>query len=114
MKNEISIIKGTTCVIPLTITDEDGAEYVLEENEKIIFGVKQNPENTKYDIEKILTADNYDGGSYVISVEPEDTVSLPFGRYWYDIGVQCVGGEYHMVIPCSEFWIERSVTSKEE
>jgi hypothetical protein len=107
----LSIIRGTTNTLSLTIEDENGELYKLKDSEKIIFGVKSNAENSDYDICKIAT--EAVDSTYIINITPEDTAGYPFGRYYFDVGLQTADGNYYMVIPCSEFYIKKAVTSKE-
>ena len=112
--NDIEIIRGTTYIRSLVITDADtDEEYILADDEKLIFGVKMNAESTEYNIQKTLTsADRTDSG-YLIELSPEDTQDLPFGHYHYDVGLQCADGNYYMIIECSKFNIHRAITAKE-
>lgn len=112
-KNELKIIRGTTNTINLTIIDDNGDVYNLKDGEKVIFGVKQNPENTDYDIQKIITVESARDGNITIKLSPEDTQELPFGRYFFDIGIQTADGDYCMVVPFSPFIVENAVTRKE-
>ena len=109
----ISIIRGTTNAFSLTIEDENGEPYTLKDNEKIIFGVKSNAENSDYDICKIVTASEEVDGAYIINLMPEDTAGLQFGRYFYDVGLQTADGNFYMIISCSEFNICKAITAKE-
>lgn len=108
----ISIIKGTTCTFFVNILNEDGkTKYVLQSGDKLIFGVKSNPENSDYDVCKIVTEASEEG--YAIELEPDDTADLPPGHYYFDIGLQTSAGAYYMVVPCSQCLIKPAVTSKE-
>lgn len=109
----INIIRGTTNDFSLSIEDENGEQYTLKDGEKIIFGVKSNAENSDYDIVKTLTSADMVDNAYTIKLTPTDTAELAFGRYYFDIGLQTADGNYYMVIPCSEFYIKKAVTSKE-
>lgn len=109
----ISIIRGTTNEFSLSIEDENCEPYTLKDNEKIIFGVKSNAENSDYDIVKTLTSADVVDSAYIIKLTPEDTVELQFGQYYFDAGLQTADGDYYMVIPCEKFCICKAVTAKE-
>ncbi len=109
----ISIIKGTTNKFALTITDADGKPYALQNGDKIIFGVKLNSESSDYLLVKRLTKADVTDGACMISLVPEDTAALTHGRYFCDIGLQTADGDYYMVVPCCEFYINRAITQKE-
>lgn len=110
---DLNIIRGTTNIFSLTIEDENGELYTLNDDEKIIFGVKSNAENSDYDIVKALTYADVVDGAYAIRLSPEDTQELPFGQYFYDVGLQTADGDYYMIIPCKRFCICKAVTAKE-
>ncbi len=109
----ISIIRGTTNDFSLSIEDENGEQYTLKDGEKIIFGVKSNAENSDYDIVKTLTSADMVDNAYTIKLIPDDTLGLPFGQYYFDIGLQTANGDYYMIIPCSQCLILPAVTQKE-
>lgn len=110
---DIKMIRGTTMTLDIGLTDADGAVYTMGENDKLIFGVKSNPENTDYDLKKVLTAsDGQTDGSYKLSLTPGDTIDLPIGRYYYDVGLQS-GTDYYTVIECSAFELLTNITKKE-
>ena len=107
----LNIIRGTTNKFCLSIEDEKGEPYKLKDGEKIIFGVKSNPENSDYDVCKIVTEASEDGCA--IELEPADTAELAFGRYYFDVGLQTADGDYYMIVPCDEFCVCKAVTAKE-
>lgn len=108
----INIIRGTTNDLSLSIEDENGEQYTLQDGEKIIFGVKSNAENSDYDIVKTLTSADMVDGICTIKLTPADTAELAFGRYYFDIGLQ-TADDYYMIVPCDEFYICKAVTQKE-
>lgn len=109
----INIIRGTTNDLSLSIEDENGEQYTLQDGEKIIFGVKSNAENSDYDIVKTLTSADMVDNAYTIKLIPDDTLGLPFGQYYFDIGLQTADGDYYMVVPCDEFCVCKAITAKE-
>ena len=110
---DIKMIRGTTMTLDIGLTDADGAAYTMGANDKLIFGVKSNPQNTAYDLKKVLTSsDAQTGGSYKLSLTPSDTIDLPIGRYYYDVGLQS-GSDYYTVIECSAFDLLTNITKKE-
>lgn len=109
----INIIRGTTNDFNLNIEDESGEQYTLKDGEKIIFGVKENAENSDYNIVKTLTSADIVDGIYTIKLTPADTAQLAFGRYYFDVGLQTADGDYYMIVPCDEFYICKAITAKE-
>ena len=111
-KQTIKIVRGTTNVFSVAITDETtGEAYTLEEGETLRFGIKQLPTDTTYLVTKIFDTQG-DDGNYAFALNPDDTISLPFGAYWYDIGLQS-GSNYFNVIPASSFEVTYNVTKWE-
>lgn len=111
---KMQIVRGTSMTLLLTIQNEDGSIYTLKPDDKLIFGVKLEPEKSDYVLKKIITADDQKNNSYIISFKPEDTQKLEFKDYRYDIGLQTADGDYYMIIPFSPFVVEKAVTQKEE
>ena len=109
----INIIRGTTNDLNLSIEDENSEQYTLKDGEKIIFGVKENAENSDYDIVKTLTSADMVDNAYTIKLMPTDTAELAFGRYYFDIGLQTANDDYYMIVPCDEFCVCKAITAKE-
>ena len=109
--NRISLIRGTNCSLTVSITSSDGSPYVLTEGAIVRFGVKFNLQDDEYRIRKEITEG--ENGIFRIELVPEDTSSMSFGSYYYDIGIQ-EGAVYYNVIPASEFLIRPNVTGRED
>lgn len=110
---KLEITRGTTMSFLLTIQNDDGTDYTLSDDEKIIFGVKLDPEKDDYLIKKIITTENVQGNGYIVSLKPEDTQQMEFKDYRYDIGLQTPDGDYYMLVSCSQFVVNKAVTAKE-
>lgn len=110
---KLEIIRGTTMSFLLTIQNDDGTIYKLNDGEKLIFGVKLDPEKGDYLIKKIITKENEQDNGYIISLKPEDTQNMSFKDYRYDIGLQTPDGDYYMLVSCSQFIVNKAVTVKE-
>lgn len=114
MKQPLSMIRGTTQTINISVKDTDGAAYQLADGEVLRFGVKQKPEDSDSNclIKKELTIENLDEDVYVLTLLPSDTQDLDFGNYYYDVGLQS-GTNYYNVIECSPFIIGYNITLPE-
>ena len=113
MKQDIEMVRGTSQSFDITLTDAAGDAYTLQDGDKLIFGIKSNPANTQYDLQKVLTAaDVQDDGAYRLSISPSDTITLPVGAYYYDIGLQ-TGSDYYSVVERSVFDIKWNITKME-
>lgn len=113
MFQPISMIRGTTYSFILSIRDEDNLPYIAPQSNIIRFGVKRNPEDSSYIIVKEQNGDENLTGEYSFVINPDDTLHLKFGTYFYDIGLETDNGDYFMVIECSPFNIKKNITSLE-
>lgn len=112
-KQTIKIVRGTTNSFSVVITDEaTGDPYTLEAGETLRFGVKSMPTDSAYLITKEFdTAD--DNGNYGFVLDPDDTINMSFGSYYYDVGMQS-GDDYYNVIVASPFEVCYNITEWEE
>lgn len=108
-KKQLSMIKGTTKAIHITITDNMGNPYEPSQGDVVRFGVKQH-----YDAPYLIKKETAEigQGTAEILLRPEDTADVPAGSYFYDIGLQSAQ-DYYSVIPCSAFVLLPSITEKE-
>lgn len=113
MRQPVAMIRGTTHILNISLSDSSNGSYALPAGEVLRFGVKKRPADRVYLIKKELTSANYENGVYVLILSPSDTEDLPFGRYYYDVGLQN-GASYFNVIECSEFDILYNITEREE
>ena len=112
-KQPLIMVRGTTLSLALSVQDADGNDYTLAAGEILRFGVKKKPEDTEYIITKEAgPSDTDDDGNYVFSLAPADTEDLPFGCYYYDVGLQS-GTDYFNVIETSNFKLAFNVTEWE-
>ena len=128
MSQPLVVTRGNTKRIAVSVHNQDGQPYVVSGDEKLIFGVKKDPINkdfTKYSIVEnnetvikdfiiILTRDDYEAnlGKYVTCIKPYMTADLPFGEYWYDIGLHTGVDDYYPIVECSPFVVTQNVTSR--
>ena len=115
MDNEIVLPRGTSLSIGVWVTDGDGQPY-YGSGDTVRFGVKYDPNDTTYAVQKTAVYDD-EVGCYVVTLVPSDTASLPFGRYWYDIGLQTDGDDeddYYMLVPASPFNVTKAITGVSE
>lgn len=114
MKQPLTIIRGTTQTITIAVKNDDGTAYTLADGETLRFGVKRHPEDADSLclVKKSLTAASLDNGLYILTLLPSDTKDLPFGNYFYDVGLQS-GNNYYNVIECSDFIVAYNITLPE-
>ena len=106
MSQKIEIVKCTSDVIQITLTDHDGNLRALSSGEKIIFGLKRKCTDT--DLLFVKAALPVDLGLYNVELCPEDTDLEP-GKYFYDVGLQS-GGDYFNIVEPSPFVVQANVT----
>ena len=112
MSNDLRVPRGRNFDITVGLTDDEGNEYKLKSDEKLIFAVKLNTESTEYVLKKELTsADSVDGG-YLLSLTAEE-MNLTAMHYSYDIALKTADGLY-AVIACSNFESTESVVNADE
>ena len=111
MSTDIKMIRGTTFQQAIHITFE-GENYILREDETLRFGVKDSGLQKKYLIEKEWVAQDVVDGTFILKIEPKDTLSLAFKKYKYDLGLQR-GEDYFMIIPESDFVLCENITQWE-
>lgn len=117
--NDIKVIRGTTNVIRVSLKNALGTEYILSAGEKLIFGVKDNPDSETYAIKKVIASSAYDSTNhcYPVTIDVNDTKDLSYSAfgnsYMYDIGLQDTSNNYYMVVAHAAFIIDFNITSRE-
>ena len=113
MRLLIELIRGNTTNFRLKLTNSDGTQYVPSENDTIIFTLKKsiNKDAKAIVIKKISS--RFSGGDMLISFEPQDTVDLSEGNYYYDVAICINGNEFYTVISCDTFKINSALSEME-
>lgn len=107
MAQKIEIVRGTTNTFQIAVTDAEGREYALVSGEKVVFGIKKNPEDDEAIFVKTITKGI--DGIYVATIEASDTEDLDPGKYFYDVGLRS-GDKYYNIIEPSTFMILPNIT----
>ncbi len=81
----ITLTRGDTASIVLSITDSDGNAVPLVSGDAIYFTVKKTTATTKKLLQKVV--EEFDNGSAQIDIGATDTKTIEFGEYVYDIQV---------------------------
>ena len=91
--NDIKLTRGDTFIATLTLVRSD-EPYTPAEGDSILFAVKSklNPLKTKYIENTPLISKAISTETMILTLDPADTSSLPFGRYCYDIQVTYADG----------------------
>ena len=106
-KINMAMTRGDTERVTLNITN-DGATYFFQDGDKVYFTVKKSALFDAKVIQKLIMPTS--GSEVEIIINPEDTKSLAFGEYVYDIQLTKHDGEVTTVIPYSDFIIREEVT----
>ena len=102
--NKIELTRGDTCAVIVSITDANGDIYELQTGDVLLFTMKLNCNTTDIVIQKDISEDS------IIALSHNDTKSLNYGNYVYDVQLTQAGGDVYTVIPPSVFTIAREVT----
>lgn len=113
--NSVSIYRGSSKTLELTVTDSSGNPVDLTGSE-IVLTVKcdlkdENPEFQKRSTDPLQIDIYYPkGGKARIFLSPTDTSRLKPATYKFDVWVTLSTGKRYVVIPPSDFIVSRSVT----
>lgn len=101
----INLVRGDTHYISRIFTDKDGNKLTFNTStDQINFTVRKNI-NSEAVIEKKISDITKDSeGKYTITIEPEDTEDLDFGKYGYDIEIR-IGNDFVRTVESGSFII---------
>lgn len=103
--NVIKLTRGDTAKLTVPIeNDLDNSSYVMDEQDTLTFTIKKSVKDNENLVQKVVT------GSNNFHIKPEDTDSLPFGKYVYDVQLTTAGGDVYTVIEPTSFEILSEVT----
>lgn len=91
----VNLTRGDDATLTVPMTSDDGEEYEMDENEYLIFGVKETPTETAATVLEI----NSDPGTNVIQFTHEDTMNLDVGFYSAEIQLMASDGKRITVWP---------------
>ncbi len=111
MSNIIEVAQNRHYETEIVITDGD-EYYTLEKTERLIFGVKKNPLDTDYILNKALTSDNRLENGYVL-IFTSDEMNIPTGEYYYDVALIRNGTELYKIIEATKFRVLKSIVRSE-
>lgn len=97
----IRLTRGDSAEFGITVYDAAGNLYELQEGDKVEFTVKENVYSKTALIQKTGTQ---------IQIKPEDTASLSYQKYVYDVQVTLADGTVDTIISPSEFEVLSEVT----
>jgi len=114
--NGISVYKGASKLLLLTVVAADGTPVSIN-GAKLWFTVKraiQDPlpvfqKQSTNPAEIAIVAP--DVGKAEISILPSDTQAITAGLYVFDVWIELASGDRYVLIPPSDFKVERTVTT---
>lgn len=102
--NKITLTRGDTCRIKLSLTDSNGNEFVPGDGDVIRFAAKRYYSDAEPVIFIVVPND-----TLVLEIKPEDTKNLDFGTYVYDMQITFADGTIDTFITKSMLRIEEEV-----
>ena len=98
--NKIYLTRGDTAYLEISITDDTGNPYALVDGDKIIFRLKST-----VDTKILLLEKEFNTEILRLELKPEDTMSLKFGVYRYEVELVTGASEHFTIIENAEFEI---------
>lgn len=105
----VELTRGDTARLTITIMDDDGEPYVVKNDDVLTMTVKLTVDDDEPCFTKTVTGGN------VIHIKPEDTASLDFGKYIYDVELATHVDEevdVYTIIEKTTFKIREEVTRR--
>jgi alanine dehydrogenase len=102
--------RGDTCPIKFTVRDKSGEEIDLSTMDEIYFTVKKSYSASDFILQKKKTTGGIviNGSSASIILEHDDTKTLKYGNYVYD--VQIKSGNYVKTVLIGTFTLTNEAT----
>lgn len=102
--NEVFLTRGDSADLEVIIYDLEGNVYELQEGDQLVFTLKYNCITEDILIQKDISSDS------TIHMLPNDTVTLYYGPYWFDVQLTKADGDVYTVIDPHKFNITKEVT----
>lgn len=101
----IRLTRGDTArlTVPL-INQTNNSEYIMESGDILQFTVKKSARDDGFLFQKTSK------GANTIHIKPEDTKSLSFGKYKYDVQLTTATEDVYTVIESSTFEVMEEIT----
>jgi hypothetical protein len=105
---DLAMIRGDSETIKVSCKDAQGVDVPLKDGDTLYFTVKSSVGTEKIEIQKVIT--EFPDGIAYINISPDDTKSMNFRDYYYDIQLTRADGTVKTIIPPSKFTIKGEVT----
>ncbi len=101
----IRLTRGDTARLAVEVTNEQtGEPYEIKRDDTVTLTVRRSESTTDILMQKVLI------GSGSFHIDPDDTKTINYGKYKYDIQINTASGDVYTVIPPSIFEIMGEVT----
>lgn len=101
----IRLTRGDTARLEVQIkNDLTNGNYEMTSEDILRFTIKKNVNDSTPAVQKTVA------GSNQFHIEPEDTKSLSFGKYLYDVELTTASGDVYTVIVPTTFEVLKEVT----
>lgn len=112
-KNKITMTRGDTLITTVSMVNKTtGEEYIPVEGDSIRFAVKHptlNAQGTEFIDTEPLILKTIPIDTRILQLDPEDTKSLGFGEYVYDIELTYADGNVDTFITECDFILKPEV-----
>lgn len=102
----IKMIRGDSETLSISCT-RNGESY-MEVGDTVYLTIKKSGRVEGKLLQKIVTVS--DPNRVIISIDPEDTKSLEYAKYKYDIQLTKKDGTVKTIVPASYFEVEEEIT----
>ena len=100
--NDITVTRGDTLHLEISVVDQDNQEYVLQDGDKLVFTLKKNVNTKEIILQKDIIANK-------LTINHTDTTLLSYSTYVYDVQLTQANGDVTTVIKPSKFIITEEV-----
>lgn len=102
--NRITMTRGDTCRIKITLNDDNGDEYIPQEGDVIRFAAKKEYTDSVPVVSIEVPID-----TMVLEIKPTDTKHLPFGNYVYDLQITFADGTVNTFVCKGQLKLDEEV-----
>lgn len=101
----IRLTRGDTAKLTVKLKYKDSNDsYVVRPTDKFTLTIKKSVKDVDPLVQKVVVGFNS------ITIDPEDTRDLAFGKYKYDVQLNTADGEVYTVIEPATFEVAEGVT----
>lgn len=101
----VRLTRGDSARLSVSISNDlTGGEYTIDPSDTLRLTIKKNVNESEPAVQKVIK------GSNQFYIEPNDTSTLSFGKYLYDVELTTAAGDVYTVIVPTTFEILKEVT----